>query len=81
MENLKKNKYIKIKIKKQKEPFDLYIEVNNKSLKSVLKNGYYQYDDVAVALDWIAFLPNVPGANKKGYKDIKKSLNKILNNF
>jgi len=75
-----KNKYIKIKIKRQIEPFDLYIEVNNKSLKSVLKNGYYQYDDVAVKLDWIAFLPNIPGANKKGYKDIKKSLNKILNN-
>ena len=76
--NGKNNSYFKIKIKKELEPFDLYIEAINADLYT--NNSIsYDYKDLAAQIDWISFLPNIPIPNSNELMKLDRDINKILN--
>ena len=65
-----KNRFSIIRIKKQKKPFDLYIEARNNGLKTNNVKGY-DYKDIATQIDWIAFLPDFPASSSEEHQKIK----------
>ena len=74
-----KNRFSIIRIKKQKKPFDLYIEARNNGLKTNNVKGY-DYKDIATQIDWIAFLPDFPVSSDEEHQKIKSDIYAILNN-
>ena len=73
-----KNQYAKLNFKSVDEPFDLYVEARNPSLKTEIKNGYH-YTDIAVSLHWFSFAPDLPAQNKQGFSKIEHALQTVLN--
>ena len=54
---------------------DLHIEVKNDNLSDIdLKIN----DGRLIHLHWLAFMPDLPGKNKKGYSKIKKHVSELL---
>ena len=75
--NNPKNQYAKLKIKKIEEPFDLYIQAKNPSLKTKNKSSS---NAIIASLHWFSFVPELPGKNQKGFAKIENALNTLLNN-
>ena len=69
-EGLDGKKIITLKIPIYKEPFDLYISANSK--KRIKKS------DVLLEIEWLSFLPDIPGKNNPGYLSIKNKFIKLL---
>ena len=72
-----KNQYAKLKIKKIEEPFDLYIQAKNPSLKTKNKSSS---NAIIASLHWFSFVPELPGKNQKGFAKIKNTVATLLNN-
>jgi hypothetical protein len=66
--NNPKNQYAKLKIKKIEEPFDLYIQAKNPSLKTKNKSSS---NAIIASLHWFSFVPELPGKNQKGFAKIE----------
>jgi len=75
--NNPKNQYAKLKIKKIEEPFDLYIQAKNPSLKTKNKSSS---NAIIASLHWFSFVPELPGKNQKGFAKIKNTVATLLNN-
>ena len=75
--NNPKNQYAKLKIKKIEEPFDLYIQAKNPSLKTKNKSSS---NAIIASLHWFSFIPELPGKNQKGFAKIKNTVATLLNN-
>ena len=72
------NQYFKIKISKELEPFDLYIEAKNNDL--ITNNSVsYDYKDIAAQIDWITFLPKIPNSTNNELISLEIIINEILN--
>ena len=75
--NNPKNQYAKLKIKKIEEPFDLYIQAKNPSLKTKNKSSS---NAIIASLHWFSFVPELPGKNQKGFAKIENTVTTLLNN-
>ena len=72
----KKNRYGFLTIKKQQDPFDLYIEA--KTLQS--KNEKNDRNAIIAQMDWIAFLPDLNFDTKRQEYTFHTEILNILNN-
>ena len=71
----KKNRYSYLKIKKQQDPFDLYVEA--KTLNP--RNGGNDRNAIIAQMDWIAFLPDLNFETKQEEYALEEEILNILN--
>ena len=62
-------------LKKIDETIDLHIEVKNDNLSY---QDHKLNDGRLIHLHWLAFMPDLPGKNKKGYSKIKNYVSELL---
>ena len=74
-----KNQYASLRIEEVEGPFDLYVEARKPKLKTTIEKGSH-YNDIAVSLHWLSFTPELPGSGMKGYAQIERDIQILLNN-